>query len=348
VKVTHFVKTRLWLSTLALVVISQAAATAQAGAFEKVLVEGARCSDGSAYPVYLRQGDPEKVLVFFEGGGACWDAATCFGPVPFTFHKDRESPLEDRILLLKDSELHGFKDYSLLFIPYCTGDVFVGRHVAHYGKKTVNHLGRLNLEKALDQIEDAYGLLGRAREVVAYGESAGAIGVVANVDLLEARTHPEASKSAFVDSAGLHFAKSIWGRFSDEYLDDLRTGMARNGVDLDFSTGKLAPQMLDYCSFHSKWKVGFLQGAQDVIMSWIFGAITGPHHRARVYGKEGLWQQLRDPMDNCSSWTPDTGRHVLLSDEKGWNAKTKDGVSGGDFVKGILAKRAGESQTSHR
>ncbi len=30
------------------------------------------CSDGSPFRFFARPGDPEKLLVYFQGGGGCW------------------------------------------------------------------------------------------------------------------------------------------------------------------------------------------------------------------------------------------------------------------------------------
>ena len=35
------------------------------------------CSDGSPYRFFVHRGDPSKLLIEFEGGGACWSGATC-------------------------------------------------------------------------------------------------------------------------------------------------------------------------------------------------------------------------------------------------------------------------------
>jgi hypothetical protein len=40
-------------------------------------VEGCVCSDGSPLTIYERVADPTKVVLYFEGGGACFSAATC-------------------------------------------------------------------------------------------------------------------------------------------------------------------------------------------------------------------------------------------------------------------------------
>ena len=35
------------------------------------------CSDGSPFAYFVHRADPHKVLFFLEGGGACFDAASC-------------------------------------------------------------------------------------------------------------------------------------------------------------------------------------------------------------------------------------------------------------------------------
>jgi hypothetical protein len=42
--------------------------------------------DGSPYRFYVSPGDPKKVVLDFQGGGACWDAATC-GPESRAYRK---------------------------------------------------------------------------------------------------------------------------------------------------------------------------------------------------------------------------------------------------------------------
>src|SRR3954470_14496712 len=55
-----------------------APAAGSAAAWEKVLATpNCECSDGSGYHYWIHRADPEKVLFYLEGGGACFSAATC-------------------------------------------------------------------------------------------------------------------------------------------------------------------------------------------------------------------------------------------------------------------------------
>src|SRR6185295_10630721 len=46
---------------------------------EKVALPGTKCGNGSQYKFFARRTSSPNLLVFFEGGGACWDFDTCSG-----------------------------------------------------------------------------------------------------------------------------------------------------------------------------------------------------------------------------------------------------------------------------
>ena len=57
---------------------TSADASAGAGGWEEVVPGGdCQCSDGSAFSFWVREADPAKVVVFLQGGGACFSAETC-------------------------------------------------------------------------------------------------------------------------------------------------------------------------------------------------------------------------------------------------------------------------------
>ena len=58
---------------------------AAARGWRRVEVPGALCGDGSPYSIFLSgEGrDHSRVAFAFQGGGGCWDALTCHGPIPF-------------------------------------------------------------------------------------------------------------------------------------------------------------------------------------------------------------------------------------------------------------------------
>ncbi|MEO5668834.1 MAG: pectin acetylesterase-family hydrolase [Bdellovibrionota bacterium] len=316
--------------------------------FEAFVIPDAKCGDGSPYSVYIRKGNPSKLLMHFEGGGACWSKGSCFGKVRFTSLTDSPGIISNAYIGDHIGK-NPFKDYTYIYIPYCTGDMHAGSHEAVYAPgKNVFHYGRSNFTKALAWIQtNVDQIVTRADELVVYGESAGALGVMMNLDQIAAVAGTNANKTALIDSPGLHFNDDIWKRFDSDYLKDLDSSLAANAMKRDPASGILAPQLKNLCDAHKDWKVGVTQASYDFVMSAIFGNITPAQHYLRVMSEKGIVQSLQDPNDNCSSWVPDTGKHMFSINKKGWEKETWDGVSNQQFTEDLLSSRLTDQHLSH-
>jgi len=314
--------------------------------FEKIQVEGASCADSSPYYIYIRHGDPSKLLIHFQGGGACWNKTTCFG-LPLTSRRDRPDFYSNFYV---GPHLRGnpFNEHTYVYLPYCTGDLHAGTHTAHYGSREMKHWGRINVDKAFSWIEaNKDSLVSRADEVNVYGESAGALGAILNLNRVERITKPSARKLLIADSPGLHFNQKIWGRFSKPFLRDLDARLEQSGMTRFDESGLLAPQMKTLCEKYDTWKIGFLQASRDVVMSLIFGRLSSFRHYFRVMGRNGLHRTLWDPTDNCSSWIPDSPLHIFGTYALSWNSRTWDGVSAGEYIRSLQRSDLLSLQPSH-
>lgn len=149
------------------------------------------CSDGSEYFLFVRKGTSKNVIIHFSGGGACWDDPTCSAPITISaaFMHGDEKDLKafyyptvidffDRFLtggaINKERENNPFKDWNVVFIPYCTGDFHVGNVTTTYkvgNKETeVHHNGRNNTLAALEWV---YANFTSPEKILVSGESAG-------------------------------------------------------------------------------------------------------------------------------------------------------------------------------
>ncbi|MBK6855038.1 MAG: hypothetical protein IPG97_00305 [Microthrixaceae bacterium] len=147
--------------------------------WQKVLAPAScRCSDGTPFHYWVRPANPEKVLFFLNGGGACFSAATCSAEgATYTVNlDDDEGPNGDGIFDL-DNEANPLADYSMVAVPYCTGDLHLGTRLNDYGNGVeVHHNGYANGSAALAA---AAALFPKATEVVVAGSSAGSAGAPA-------------------------------------------------------------------------------------------------------------------------------------------------------------------------
>ena len=140
-----------------------------------------RCSDGSEYRFFVRENDPERLLFYLQGGGACWSRSTC-DPSSSTYNRnlaDFESIDEGRIQGIFDFERpeNPFRYYSAVFVPYCTGDVHLGDFDRDYpgtdgSSLKIYHRGFANAMAAVDH---AVELFDQLETIFVSGSSAGAI-----------------------------------------------------------------------------------------------------------------------------------------------------------------------------
>jgi len=83
---------------------------------------GPICIAGTPFSVFTRAGNPSKLLIFEQGGGACWqDFYNCN-----VLSEAQEPPTARAGIWDFDSPDNPFADYSIVYMPYCDGSVFSG------------------------------------------------------------------------------------------------------------------------------------------------------------------------------------------------------------------------------
>lgn len=134
------------------------------------------CADGSDFTLFERVADPTKVVLFFDGGGACFSAETCSftdGSYTPSVSDDADSlALRDGIFDFANPD-NPFADYSFVVVPYCTGDVHIGNATTDYSDDlTVRHNGFINATAGLDEVIANYP---EVEQLVVAGVSAGSV-----------------------------------------------------------------------------------------------------------------------------------------------------------------------------
>ncbi len=160
------------------------------------------CADGSDYTYYVRPGTVNKLVVDFEGGGACWNGGTCGGPfytstsssAPGTANSQEEVGLYDHT-----DERNPVKDWYHVYITYCTADIHLGDSVQTYetgeGPITINHKGQKNVAAVLDWVEDNFEA---PEDIFMTGCSAGAYGAALYTPQIAA-AYPDANVTELGD-----------------------------------------------------------------------------------------------------------------------------------------------------
>jgi hypothetical protein len=138
-----------------------------------------KCAHGGKFGFWARLASLERLVVFFEGGGGCWSYRTC---VPGSSWYDPEvtsadDPRRFDGILAVDDARNPFRSWSMVFIPSCGGDVFIGGadHTYRDGGRRllIHHRGWDNARAALAW---AFRFVPSPRRVLVTGTSAGSVG----------------------------------------------------------------------------------------------------------------------------------------------------------------------------
>ena len=136
------------------------------------------CGLGTPYSFFHWGGaDPERLVIYFQGGGACWNWVSCSGM--FDTRVDADELSEYKGIFDRSNPENPFKDFSVIVVPYCTGDVHIGDASRRYGddpsSRPVAHRGYRNVEAVLDWLAKQKRTI---RNVVVTGTSAGSYGAL--------------------------------------------------------------------------------------------------------------------------------------------------------------------------
>ena len=167
-----------------------------------------KCAKGGEYAFSVRPRAMDKLLVWFEGGGACWTAEDCVRERFYRAQLDSAAVTAPRNQGLFDQTHTGnpFSEYSTVIVRYCTGDVHLGDRDATYAlreeagetrRHTIHHRGQLNAMAVLRWIHQNFPA---PQNVFVSGTSGGAHPTPFYASLL-ARHYPQARVVGLADSA---------------------------------------------------------------------------------------------------------------------------------------------------
>ena len=173
------------------------------------------CGNGSQYKFYVRDSETSNNLLFyFEGGGACWTYGGCTGEAGILGAANPNGIIDDYMDELKQKYatplVNGAdpglpfrsrtdlptKDWDIVFMPYCTGDVHTGSSEVVYTDPdgveppvTWHHKGGDNTLAAIDYAATRFP---NVNKLLVSGYSAGGAGTAATYYFVRDGLDPEA------------------------------------------------------------------------------------------------------------------------------------------------------------
>jgi len=161
-------------------------------------------------------GTGPDLVVFLQGGGACWNFLTCGGAPTLLKKTASTGPFgpdrfaADIYAKYPSSWMHranlpgALRDATIVFVPYCTGDVHGGDAARTYASPipgqpaiTWHHVGHANVMAFLKRLGPTFPA---PRKLVVAGSSAGGFGSLANYAAF--RWYWPDAKGYLVDDSG--------------------------------------------------------------------------------------------------------------------------------------------------
>ncbi len=130
--------------------------------------EGPICLRGAPYRFGIRERDSEDLLIFLQGGGACW-SEFCAAQTATSVLVPTHSVMDEQ------DERSVMPGYNVAHIAYCDGSVFTGDTQLEDEQGVRYHRGLVNLSAALDVVNERFP---EPRRVVLAGTSAGGYGTI--------------------------------------------------------------------------------------------------------------------------------------------------------------------------
>jgi hypothetical protein len=190
----------------------------------KVELPGTVCGNGTQYKFFVNYFEgADDLMVLFEPGGGCWDFDSCSGregvlgaanPDGITDEHlegaiGSHTPLLDRNYSF-GGDSNPVREWNMVFMPYCTGDVHTGNAVTTYvdplGKEPdleFHHAGHANVQAAIGWMDEQFPA---TDQLLVTGCSAGGAGSLANYYFL--RQGLDAQRGYLLDDSGPIFPMS--------------------------------------------------------------------------------------------------------------------------------------------
>lgn len=215
-----------------------------------------RCifSDSSAFAFQVVPGDKDKLVFYFQGGGACWDELS----TKLQFCSTDANPQSLSGIFDRDDQNNKFKDFTIVNVLYCSGDVHGGNTTRPYNDNKgvpVQQQGLANAQSVLDWVaeQQASGALASSfTELMVMGCSAGSIGaqlwgnqVLQRLNWQTAAVMPDSYAGVFPEgSMGpeiYNFGFCSSGFLSDElYQKCINQELTLQEIELEFMADKPA------------------------------------------------------------------------------------------------------------
>jgi len=275
------------------------------------------CSRGTPFVYFVHPGTVNRLVVYFQGGGACWDNTTCsLGRIFKEAADDRDNPAQaaEGILDLENPD-NPFKDWSFVFIPYCTADIHWGNNTKTYksgGQDVViHHKGFVNASAVLDWIQDSFE---QPEKIFVSGCSAGSYGSIMGAAHIH-KLYPDVPLYQLGDAgAGVNTGDFFKNSSSNWNIEDSRLDWipAPDGSWEEVSS--LADLYIAVANYYPNDRWSQYNAAHDQIQALMYSAMGGTADDWAELMLASI-QEIQDSAPNFHSYTAPGAIHCITGDD---------------------------------
>jgi hypothetical protein len=248
------------------------------------VASGPRCMRGEPFRMATREGASDDLLLFLQGGGACW-SAFCFAVTQAPVGM----PAVD--ILRTDLVDNPVRDWDVAYFPYCDGSLFAGdAEIDEDGDGDTDrwHRGLANLSAGLDIAKATFA---RPKRVLLAGSSGGGFGTILAVSLVR-HQWPDAEILVFSDS-GVGVAR---GASDPSFLTTLITEHGSGAfVPADcpdcLDGGHITPLVSWWLHQDERTRVGVYSSWYDLIIGKVFLQVPPEQFQADVQSQTDAVRQ---------------------------------------------------------
>jgi hypothetical protein len=252
-------------------------------------VPGTRCSDGSTTGVGVSEGDPTRLMLVLDGGGACISYESCVKSPLTSTGEFTQRALEQRLRQLEQSPFvyrnlsdNPLTGWTYSFVPYCTGDLHSGARQATYtsadqsASVSFYHVGRANLELDLAWLREQYP---DVQELVVVGLSAGGFGSLINHVRIRS-TWPNARASVVSDSGPPLDKNALERGYGFDWLQQWNATAALDDICDNRCDENLASLVAQTMDTYPDDRFAILASTQDRVNRLFFGLKSSQYEQA--------------------------------------------------------------------
>ena len=288
------------------------------------------CATGTPYAYFVHPGTVNRLVVYFQGDGGCYNDVTCAGLLKKAVSDSDNPANHPQGMFDLDNADNPFKDWFFVYIPYCTGDMHWGNNSQTYTVGTIHHKGFANFSAVLDWIGDNFE---QPEKIFVSGECAGSLGSIMGGPHIH-QLYPDVPLYQLGDSwAGLSTEDSLQDAFQNWNPTDSLPGWIPALLQVPWTQLGLAGYYIAVADYYPDDRWAQYNTAHDEHQTFSYAVIGGTGDWGQLM--LASIQEIQDGAPNFHSYIAPGSIHRITNDDIFYTREV-NGVKFVDWVEAMV------------